>query len=252
MTGAASRANIAGTMPSVALLSGGLDSCVATRLAHAAGGIALALTFDYGQRAARREIEAARAMAARLGFPHKVVEAHWLGEITRTTLVDRSTDVPRPRAEDLDSAAANETAKKVWVPNRNGVLINVAAAYAESLGAESVVVGFNREEAATFPDNTLAFVDAANAALGFSTMARVRVIAPTGNMDKVEIVRAGRAAGAPIDLVWSCYLGGEEPCGSCESCMRLARAITAAGEAAWFEVAHDAARREARRAAAGV
>jgi 7-cyano-7-deazaguanine synthase len=234
---------IAIVMASVVLLSGGLDSCVAFRLALDQGGVALALTVDYGQRAARRESEAAAAMATRFSVPHKVVPAPWLGEITRTTLVDRGEDVPRPSAQDLDSERAHETAKKVWVPNRNGILVAIAAAFAESLGAATVVVGFNREEAATFPDNSSAFVDAANAALGYSTLSRVRVLAPTGAMDKVEIVRAGRAAGAPIDLVWSCYMGGDEHCGTCESCLRFARAIAAAGETSWFEVARDSARR---------
>src|SRR4051812_48637364 len=116
-------------MASVILLSGGLDSCVAFKLALDAGGVALAVTADYGQRAARREIEAARDMAARFGVAHKVVHLPWLGEITRTSLVDRGVEVPRPAAADLDSAQAHETAKKVWVPNRNGVLVNIAAAF---------------------------------------------------------------------------------------------------------------------------
>src|SRR5204862_304097 len=82
----------------------------------------------------------------------------------------RDAEVPRPAAADLDSARAHETARAVWVPNRNGILVNIAAGFAESLGAASVVVGFNREEAETFPDNTLDFAAAATAALGFSTL----------------------------------------------------------------------------------
>src|SRR5438093_7565425 len=100
----------------VVLLSGGLDSTVAFKLAVDRTGVALALTFDYGQRAARREIEAARAIAGRFGVAHRAVEIPFLGEITKTALVARDAEVPRPSPEDLDSARAQETALAVWVP----------------------------------------------------------------------------------------------------------------------------------------
>ncbi|HVY62513.1 MAG TPA: 7-cyano-7-deazaguanine synthase QueC [Planctomycetota bacterium] len=221
-------------MDAVILLSGGLDSAVALALAQP-GPRSLALTFDYGQRAARREVEAARAMAARAGIEHRAIDLPFLREITRTALVARSADLPRPEPGALDSEAARETAKAVWVPNRNGVFIAIAAAHAEAAGLRHVVVGFNREEGTTFPDNTPEFVACSNAALAFSTLAKVKVANPVGKLDKVEIVRKGREAGAPIALVWSCYEGGAEQCGTCESCRRLFRALDAAGARAWFD-----------------
>jgi 7-cyano-7-deazaguanine synthase len=115
------------------------------------------------------------------------------------------------------------------VPNRNGVFIAIAAAHAEAAGLRRVVVGFNREEGATFPDNTPEFVARTNAALALSTLSTVEVVNPVGALDKVEIVRRGREAGAPLGLVWSCYHGEPEPCGACESCRRLFRALDAAG-----------------------
>lgn len=212
-------------MAALVLLSGGLDSCVAFKLALGATGVRLALTFDYGQRAARREIEAARAMASRFGVEHRAIALPWLGEITRTALCDARAEIPRPTRDALDDAPrASATARAVWVPNRNGVFIAIGAAFAEALGADRVVLGFNREEGATFPDNTQAFADAASAALRFSTLSKVQVDAPTAALDKVAILRRGIEAGAPLDLVWSCYEGGPEPCGTCESCLRRARA----------------------------
>ena len=219
----------------VALLSGGLDSAAALSLAE--GGpesIVLALTFDYGQRAAAREIAAAKAMAAALGIAHRAIELPFLRSITRTALVNRSAEVPRPDAASLDAPSAHDTARAVWVPNRNGVFIAIAAAHAEALGAGRVIVGFNREEGATFPDNTPEFVARTNGALAYSTLAKIVVENPVGSLGKEEIVRRGRASGAPLHLVWSCYLGGEEQCGTCESCRRLFRALDAAGERAWF------------------
>jgi 7-cyano-7-deazaguanine synthase len=231
----------------VFLLSGGLDSAVALALAQPSAR-SIALTFDYGQRAARREIESARAMAARAGIEHRAIELPFLGEITRTALVARAAELPRPDAAALDSAAAKETAKAVWVPNRNGVFIAIAAAFAEAAGLKHVVVGFNREEGATFPDNTREFVACSNAALAFSTLAKVKVHNPVGKLDKLEIVQRGREAGAPIPLVWSCYEGGDEHCGTCESCRRLFRALEAAEARAWFEGERSRARAEAGRA----
>jgi 7-cyano-7-deazaguanine synthase len=111
------------------------------------------------------------------------------------------------------------------VPNRNGVFVNVAAAFAESLGARDVVTGFNLEEAATFPDNSTEFMKCASGALALSTANHVRLVSPTARLDKAGIVRLGVRTGAPLAHVWSCYEAGPRMCGSCESCARLVRAL---------------------------
>lgn len=231
----------AGAMRSVVLLSGGLDSAVSLKMATNAGEVVLALTADYGQRAAAREIAAARAMCQALAVPHEVVELPWLGRVRGTPLTQAGRELPRPDEGELDEAEkARESARRVWVPNRNGVLVNVAAAYAEARGCDTVVCGFNMEEAATFPDNSAEFVEAANAALGLSTLSRVRVWGPTQAMTKPEIVKKGRAIGAPLELIWSCYEGGAEHCFECESCVRLRRALEAGGAWEWFAEHHRA------------
>lgn len=213
-------------MRAVALLSGGLDSLVAAALTRAEAEVVLAITCDYGQRAAAREIAAARQQCGWLGCAHEVVALPWLGALGGNALTDTAQPLPEPATAELDVAeVARETARAVWVPNRNGVLVNVAAAYAERQGAEWVVCGFNAEEAATFPDNSRAFMAAADVFWSYSTAHGARLHSPTADLDKAEIVRQGRALGAPLELVWSCYLGGEEQCGRCESCRRLQRAL---------------------------
>ena len=210
----------------VVLLSGGLDSLVAAALTRDEAELVLAITCDYGQRAAAREVEAARRQAQWLGCPHEVVALSWLGALGGSALTDAAQALPEPAPGQLDAPEiTTETARAVWVPNRNGVLVNVAAAYAERLGAEWVVCGFNVEEAATFPDNSRAFMQAADALWAFSTATHVRLHSPTADLDKRQIVRRGRALGAPLELVWSCYRGGEQQCGRCESCRRLTRAM---------------------------
>jgi 7-cyano-7-deazaguanine synthase len=187
----------------------------------------LALTVDYGQRAAVPEIRAARKLAEYYGVPHRVLELKWLGGLGGSALTEDSLGVPEPDSNRLDDLkAATETAKAVWVPNRNGVLINVAAAVAESSGAQQVVVGFNKEEAATFPDNSSQFLGTANLALKYSTAGKVKLACYTDMMVKSEIVQALKNLPKPFpfELVWSCYHGGEKMCGKCESCKRFFRA----------------------------
>jgi len=213
---------------SIVLLSGGLDSSVSLMCAREEGEVVLALTFDYSQRAAEREIAAAKAICERLGVPHQVVALPWLGEITSTALVNRSAKLPKPGTEELEGEQAKAAAQAVWVPNRNGLFIAIAAAFAEAMGADQIVTGFNAEEAAAFPDNSAAFVEATNAALALSTLRKVRVVSYTQELNKTEIVRLGQRLGAPLDLVWSCYTAGPHPCGACDPCLRFQRAMVAA------------------------
>jgi 7-cyano-7-deazaguanine synthase len=221
-------------MSAVVLLSGGLDSAVNLTLAAKERGVRLALTFDYGQRASGREAAAAAFMCRQLDLPHRVVELPWLAEICRTALVNHSVAMPRLEAEDLAARAGADTARAVWVPNRNGVFVNIAAAFAEGLGAEAIVAGFNKEEAATFPDNSAAFVAAANSALSHSTLTRPVLMSYTQELAKADIVRLGREEGAPLGAIWSCYDGGVEHCWRCESCARLERALREADAWEWF------------------
>ncbi|UCE26573.1 MAG: 7-cyano-7-deazaguanine synthase, partial [Candidatus Coatesbacteria bacterium] len=142
---------------SVVLLSGGLDSAVNLAEAAARTKPALALTFDYGQRAAPREAEAAAELAKHYNVLHKVIELPWF------------TELLPPAVAPGGPADADVTDEAVWVPNRNGVFVAVGAAHAEALGASLLVTGFNAEEATAFPDNSAEYINAANRALVYST-----------------------------------------------------------------------------------
>jgi len=207
-------------MKGVAILSGGLDSTVSLAAATRKMDVVLALTFDYGQRAARREREASAKIARHFRIPHRVIEIPWLAALTSTALVNRRARLPLREMSE-------RSAKAVWVPNRNGVFIEIAAAHAESRGAQRLITGFNKEEAATFPDNSAAYVSAVNYALSFSTANGVRVVSYTGALDKKAIVALGRRLDAPLKDIWPCYEGGKRWCGECESCLRSLRALHA-------------------------
>jgi len=203
-------------MKAVVLLSGGLDSTVCFKRAVDETEVRLALTFDYGQAAVERELEAAREMTRRYGVKHAVIDLPWMEELLPARLQKGSRWEEKPD---------EEAAASVWVPNRNGVFVNVAAAFAEAMDCEQVVAGFNAEEGALFPDNSREYINAANAALGLSTMKKSKLVSYTADKSKAEILRMAREVKAPLDLVWSCYYGGEEMCGDCLSCQKLLRAL---------------------------
>ena len=204
-------------MGAIVLLSGGLDSTVAAYAARDEHPLCLAMTFDYGQRAAAKEIEAALCVAADLDVPHRLIKLPWLKRLA-----------PAP-VTDPDADPARATDASVWVPARNAVFISIAAAFAESLGCEAIVCGFNAEEGESFPDNTPEFVSRADAMLELATRNAPRVVAPTLTLTKPEIVELGVDIGAPLQLTWSCYGDGPEHCFKCPSCRRLGDALQAAG-----------------------
>ena len=212
-------------MKSVVLLSSGLDSTVNLYEALQLSAVVLAITFDYGQRAAEPERRHSAAIAKRAGVVHKIVELPFFASFTSSSLVDRSVAVPTGDNVRIDDQAASErSAKAVWVPNRNGVFLSIAAGFAEGLGAKWIVPGFNAEEAATFPDNSVDFIRAANEAFRFSTANGVEARCFTLDLEKPAIYARGLKLKAPLDLVWPCYFGAEQPCGECESCLRFRRA----------------------------
>lgn len=218
----------ADNIDSIVLLSAGLDSTANLALLVEQGGSPLAMTIDYGQRAAKREIENSKKIADFYRVPHQVVTTQWLSEIGESALTHSAQAMPSLDSSELDQLEVTRaSARSVWVPNRNGLFIHIAAAYAEGLNVSEVWLGFNREEAVTFPDNSKNYMEAVSAALEFSTSNSVRVRSHTVDWDKREIVLKvkGLKRPFPFEYIWSCYLGEVRPCGKCESCRRLDRAI---------------------------
>ncbi len=210
----------------ISILSAGMDSGVSTALLSREYDIS-AITFDYGQRSAQMEIRYAGKLSEYLGIEHRVIELPWLGELGGSVLTD---DGELPSPGDLDDVEeCLETARKVWVPGRNIVFTSVGVSFAEALDADAVIVGWDREEAATFPDNSREFLEAFNSLLGIGTLRGVRVLAPVIDMTKKEIVEAGMEMDFPFELTYSCYTGEDVHCGVCESCLRRRRAFELAG-----------------------
>jgi len=123
--------------------------------------------------------------------------------------------------------------KAVWVPNRNGLFLNIASMYADSRGYDYIIFGANKEEASTFPDNSIEFNRIANEFFKFSTLKKPEILAPCENLEKFEIVQRGVNLGVDFSLLKSCYNSknatGQKHCGRCESCKRLYMAIEKSG-----------------------
>ena len=215
---------------SVVLLSAGLDSTVNLAIADEETKVVLALTFDYGQRAAQKEISSAKKIGRHYKIPHKVINIRWLKDLGESSLTNRMIKIPTGKSVGIDDMKKSiTTAKAVWIPNRNGVFLNIAAAFAESYKADLIVPGFNAEEAKTFPDNSLSFVKKTTSALAYSTQNKVKAHCYTINQLKPQIVKQGLKYQAPFHLMWPCYLSLKKWCGQCESCQRARRAFAVNG-----------------------
>lgn len=213
-------------MKAVVLLSGGLDSMVCAILAarsYRADQVA-ALNILYGQKHSI-ETRAAREIADCLGLgSYETVQlAAGLFEGAGSTLVDEETEIP------LEPYPEESGPVSTYVPFRNGTLISVATAYALKVGAQAVYFGAHAEDALNwaYPDCTPEFLGAMKNAVWVGTYHKVRLITPLEWLTKAEIVKLGHELGAPFELTWSCYQGGEEACGACATCLSRLEAFKA-------------------------
>ncbi len=189
----------------------------------------VALTFDYGQRH-RIELERAAAVADHYGADHLVVHldaSAWGG----SALTDAGIDVPDAPM----SSAAPPEIPVTYVPARNLIFLSVAMGVAEARDLDAISIGVNALDYSGYPDCRPEFIAsfAATAALALKRGVEGRPIAvrtPLLELTKADIVRLGVSVGAPLGLTWSCYRGGTEPCGRCDSCALRAKGFAEAGQ----------------------
>lgn len=190
------------------LLSGGVDSTVvladaARRLGEDAVG---AVTFTYGQNQERQEVLSATAVSTHYGISHRLVD---LGSIFGPSALTGQLEVPDGHAEEPDATE---------VPSRNLVLLATAAAIADGMGCAAIGFGANADDAAGYPDCRPAFIDPLRDAVSHGTRNRVILRTPLLRRTKARVHEFGRELRAPLHLTWSCYRGGEQPCGTCGAC----------------------------------
>jgi len=211
----------------VTILSGGLDSAVSTAIAREEVHVTHAITFDYGQRAVVHEIAAAQRLCEEWQINHQIISLPFLSKVGQNALTSRQSKLPSvtPDQLDKDPSVDKKHAEAVWVPNRNGIFINVVAAIAEAENCQWIITGFNLEEAATFPDNSQAFTRAINQTLTHCTLTGPQVRSYVSAMNKRETFKMALEKNIKIEKLWFCYEGGDHWCGMCESCARTIRAM---------------------------
>lgn len=210
----------------VALLSGGLDSATAAALAVEAGNHVIGLSFDYGQRH-RQELTAAAGISSRLGLAEhhciKVNLAAWGG----SALTDAAITVPK-------SGVQEGTIPPTYVPGRNTVFIAIGLSLAEARAANHLVLGVNAVDYSGYPDCRPDYLVAFQSLADLATKAGreghgTQLWAPLVTWSKTRIVREALRLGVPIRETWSCYSGGDLPCGLCDSCRIRDAALREAG-----------------------
>ena len=215
-------------MKAIVLLSGGLDSATATAQAIADGYTPIALSIRYGQRH-DRELQSAQNLVAHFGIQdHFLIDVN-LSQWGGSALTDPDLAVP------TDGIQPNEI-PITYVPGRNTVFIAIALSLAEAKSANAIYLGINAVDYSGYPDCRPEYLDAFQHLAQLSSKAGLegnapKLVAPLVKDSKVDIVHRALKLGVPIELTWSCYQGGEDPCGVCDSCRIRDRALIEAGRA---------------------
>lgn len=213
----------------IVLLSGGLDSTTALYLAKSQGFDELyAITFRYGQKH-DKELQSAMAVAKAAGVKeHKVVEL-LLNQWDGCSLTDPSLEV-----KDGDTGRAD--IPDTYVPARNMVFLSVAASWADALDITDIFIGVSEVDYSGYVDCREEFIRAMEQAVNLGTVLgaekkrHITIHAPFMHMTKAEEVKLGVRLGVDFGLTWTCYRGGDTPCGTCDSCLLRAKAFAEAGE----------------------
>jgi 7-cyano-7-deazaguanine synthase len=210
----------------VVLLSGGLDSATVLALARASGRECYALSISYGQRH-HAELDAAARIAQALDArEHRIMQVN-LGGIGGSALTDPSIDVPVTPGEGIPVT---------YVPARNTIMLSLALAWAEVLGASEIHIGVNAVDYSGYPDCRPEFVSAFEQLAQLATKAgveggRLAIRAPLIDMSKAQIVSEGTRLGVDFSLTVSCYQADARgrACGRCESCRLRREGFVSAG-----------------------
>ncbi len=224
----------------VVLLSGGMDSAVTLHIAKKDHQCHV-LIFDYGQKAVK-ETACAREIAEMAGCGYYVlnISLPWKG----SALLDKGKAIPEGPAP--RGGAIPDT----YVPGRNIIFLSFGVSFAEAIGAEAVYIGAHQLDFSNYPDCRGEFFESFQEVIRRGTRDGkhgIEIVTPILNRTKKEIVEIGNRLGVPFEHTWSCYRGGEAPCGTCESCLFRAQAFRDAGIEDPLQKRRDGAAAESER-----
>jgi len=199
-----------------------MDSVTALYWAGRKHSLVAAVSFDYGSKHNSRELPYAAEHAARLGVRHEVVELPFVGRLFSSALLTGGSDIP-------EGHYADDTMRQTVVPFRNAIMLSIAAGFAESLGAEGLVIAAHTGDHAVYPDCREEFMRAMADAMRSGTYAGIQLLRPFIGFDKAGIAAEGARLGIDFSRTWSCYKGGAIHCGQCGTCVERREAFIQAG-----------------------
>ncbi len=197
----------------ICILSGGMDSTLASYMAKRDGYDIIAVHFNYGQRTQNRELKAFRDICDDLQILEKYeIDIPFFTQIGASALTDLNIDVPTGGIE----AGVPIT----YVPFRNGIFLSITAAIAEKEGATAMYIGVVQEDSSGYPDCTDTFIDKMTKAINQGTKeeTKIEIITPLVHLSKAQIVQEAIKLNVPLEHTWSCYKEEEKACGICDSC----------------------------------
>lgn len=205
---------------SVIILSGGLDSV--TLLYDRHDDIALAVSFNYGQNHASKEIPFAKYHAEKLGIEFLEIDLQFMSKYFKSSLLSGADAIPEGNYDE-------ENMKSTVVPFRNGIMLSIATGIAESRGLKRVYIANHAGDHTIYPDCRPEFIIAMNQATMAGTWENITIAAPYTTITKADIVKRGTELGVDYSKTWSCYKGGDKHCGKCGTCRERKEAFKQAG-----------------------
>ena len=202
----------------VSILSGGMDSTLASYIAKKDGYEIIAVHFNYGQIAQAKELEAFRDICKSLEIKKKYeIDIPLFTDIGASALTDKTIEIPTTGIED--------GVPVTYVPFRNGIFLSIATAIAEKEGAKAIFIGVVEEDSSGYPDCTDIFIDKIQSAMNQGTKKEtsLEIITPLVHLKKEDIVKKSIELKVPLELTWSCYSNGDKACGVCDSCRLRAK-----------------------------
>ena len=206
----------------IVLISGGMDSVTALYDSVDKYHVAAGVSFNYGAKHNDREIPYAAYHCRKLGICHEIIALDFVNQLFKSHLLKSGGIVPDGHYEAV-------AMKQTVVPFRNGIMLAIAAGFAESIGAKAVVIAAHAGDHAIYPDCREDFMRAIENAIRIGTDAEIAVIRPFIAMGKSQIVTRGQELGVDFSHTWSCYKGGDIHCGSCGTCVERREAFLVAG-----------------------
>ena len=220
-------------MKALVLSSGGVDSITALGLAVSRYGKenVIALSISYGQKH-DKEIKAAIDVANYYGVEQLFLDLTRIFQYSNCSLLQQSTEeIPEESYGEQIEKTGGEKPVSTYVPFRNGLFLSSAASIALSKDCQVIFYGAHADDAAgaAYPDCSPVFNQAMGEAIWEGSGRQLKIEAPFVQMNKGEIVKLGLELKVPYELTWSCYEGGEVPCGRCGTCIDRAKAFAANG-----------------------